>query len=236
MTPRVLDETAADVIARLPRIGKLMIITSHNGITHERIGVLETITLDGEWLACAGAEHDSRIHLPSIVRMTVDTSSVVKETAYPRIDFRDAQNAVIFSAVGFTGLEPFEAAIEGLALVESAGGDEAPAFKPAPDAAEDDPAYGPLRAAVASGGTITITLARAGFSQNWHGIVEKIVPSRGFINIMVPDFHFHVRGGAVADWAVDGGRWTALSADGEPIGLSLQAASADALRPVAVEA
>jgi putative heme degradation protein len=233
MTPRVLDETAADVIARLPRIGKLMIITSHNDITHERIGILETITPDGDWLHCAGAEHDSRIHLPSIARMTVDTSSVAEGTAYPRIDFRDGENAVIFGVIGFTGLAPFEAAIEGLALSDSTGGDEAAPFQPAPDAAENDPAYGPMNGAAASGQPITVTIERAGFSQNWHGTVEKIVTSHGFINIIVPDFHFHVRGGAVSSWANEGGSWTALSADGIPIGLSLHGASAAAFEPAA---
>lgn len=231
MPPRLLNETAADVLARLPRIGKVMVITSHNGITHERIGAVEAILPDGDWLQCRSAAHDSRMHLPSIARMTVDTSSAVRETAYPRIDFRDAGNAVIFSAVGFTGLEPFEAALEGLARGDAAGGDDAPGFRPAPDAADDDPAYAPLNAAVASGAAITVTLARTGFSQSWQGVVAAIVPSRGFINIMVPDFHFHVRGGAIGGWAAEGSTLTALSAAGVPIGLSLDAAGVDLLAP-----
>jgi hypothetical protein len=41
---RLILERAADVIHGLPRIGRLMIINSREGVTHERIGLLEATT------------------------------------------------------------------------------------------------------------------------------------------------------------------------------------------------
>ena len=31
-------------------------------------------------------------------------------------------------------------------------------------------------------------------------MIESVKPAMGFINVMKPDFHLHLRGGAVASW------------------------------------
>lgn len=220
-----INETPAGVIERLPRIGRLMIINSREGVTHERIGVIETVTTDGDWINCSGAEHDSRIHLPSIARMVIDTSSVMKEKAYPRINFLDADGTAIFSAVSFAGMDPFIAALEGLSREPDTGENTPMEIKERAEALPTDPGLAPLNAALASAAPISIAIERPGFSQTWQGVVEKIIPSMGFINVMVPDFHFHLRAGSVGSWQTektdDGVILTAYAEDGSALGLTL---------------
>lgn len=86
----------------------------------------------------------------------------------------------------------------------------------------------PLTAANNSGTEVAIEMQKPGLVQRWSGLVPAINPAMGFINIIAPDFHLHVRGGTVARWdSQDAGvnghvRLTALDADGKPIGLALQ--------------
>ena len=75
----------------------------------------------------------------------------------------------------------------------------------------------PLQAALEAGTTVTIGFWRKGFEQEWTGVIESVKPSMGFINVMRPDFHLHLLGGAVAGW----NEGAALDADGKPTGLWL---------------
>ncbi len=228
----LLLEAPADVIHRLPRIGRLMIINSREGVTHERIGLLEDITAEQKWLACTGGAHDCRIHLPSIAKMVIDTSSVMAEKAYPRIDFYDADARAMFSVVSFEGLDPFLAAIDGFKTEAYLDARSPFEIKERNEASPDDPGMAPLNAALASAATVAISIARPGFTQRWRGTIEKLVPSMGFINVMVPDFHFHLRAGAVGYWKTasdeDGITLDAYDPNGVSLGLTLSSSSVTA--------
>ena len=232
---RTIREAADTVLQRLPAIGKLMIIGKTDAVTHERIGPVESVVRDGDVLVCQGAAHDSRIETAGIASMIVDTSSVMRDQVYPRIDFNDAAGEPIVSVVGFGGLEPFEAALEGLSLETLTEAKEAAARKERPDVAADDPGRVPLEAALAAGVPITIAFRKHGFVQSWQGVVPKISPAMGFINVMDGDFHLHLPGGSVARWEtqLSDGRTelVALDADGAPIGLSLLAEDSAAFGP-----
>lgn len=234
-TRRAIEDSADTVLLRLPRIGKLMIIGKTDAVTHERIGPVESVERDGDAMVCRGSAHDSRIETAGIVSMIVDTSSVMRDQVYPRIDFNDAEGKAIVSVVGFGGLEPFEAALEGLSLETLAEAKEATERKERPEVAADDAGRVPLEAALASGLPITIAFEKPGFSQRWQGVVPKVSPAMGFINVMDGDFHLHLPGGSVARWLAraDGGRTAlvALDADGTPIGLSLIAEDSAAFGP-----
>ena len=226
-TRRSIKDSADTVLQRLPRIGKLMIIGKTDAVTHERIGPVERVEHDGGALFCRGDAHDSRIETAGIVSIIVDTSSVMREQVYPRIDFNDAAGLPIVSVVGFEGLEPFEAALSGLSFASETGAKEPAERKERPEVVSDDPGRLPLEAALAAGRPITIAFEKKGFSQRWTGVVPKVSPGMGFINVMDGDFHLHLPGGSVARWTrhmvKDGVKLMALDAAGQPIGLSLLA-------------
>ena len=78
--------------------------------------------------------------------------------------------------------------------------------------------------ACAAKAEVTIEFRRPGLTQSWNGVIEDVKPAMGFINVMRPDFHLHLRGGAVRRWrraeAGDGMvEMTAENAQSEPIGL-----------------
>ena len=71
---------------------------------------------------------------------------------------------------------------------------------------------------------MTIAFSRPGLTQSWNGVIESVSPAMGFINVMRPDFHLHLRGGAVARWRRNGlangaVEMVAEDAQGAPTGL-----------------
>lgn len=219
---RILSD-ARDIIESLPRIGALMITAKQAGVTHERIGTVETVTAADGWLVCTGKAHDSRIDPRLISTVTIDRTSVMQEQVYPRLDFIDQQGVVIFSVVGFGGLDPFDAA---LAAFDRAPIPPAQPDPPGerPEVAADDPGRLPFDRAIAIAATISITMTKPGFEQSWSGPLQAVKPARGFINIMHPDFHLHLRAGSVAAWSPSKGHPSNLQArnhDGAEIGLAV---------------
>lgn len=217
----ILPVPPASVIRQLPAMGNLMITAKRGGATHERIGPVETVEIEDGWLVCGGAAHDSRIDPVAITSVIVDRTAIMQDKVYPRIDFRSGDD-VLFSVVGFAGIEPFDAALElfgpGEALPEEA---KEPREKRDEASLEDIGAV-PLQAALDAGTDVTIGFSRRGFEQRWTGVIETVKPAMGFINVMRPDFHLHLLGGAVAGWN-DG---AALDAGGKPTGLWLETHSA----------
>lgn len=212
----ILPVPPASVIRKLPAMGDLMITAKQNGATHERIGTIETVTIEDGWLVCGGTAHDSRIDPTAITTMIIDRTSVMQEKVYPRIDFRRGDE-VLFSVVGFAGIEPFDDALAefgpGAPLPEEP---KEPRAKRA-EASLEDAGVLPLQAALDAGTKISIGFKRTGFEQNWTGVIESLKPAVGFINVMRPDFHLHLLGNTVSTWK-DG---AALDADGTPTGLTL---------------
>ncbi|MBN9334722.1 hypothetical protein, partial [Devosia sp.] len=207
----------ASVIRQLPSMGELMITAKQNGATHERIGAIETVTEEDGWLVCAGAAHDSRIDPSVITSIIVDRTSVMQDKAYPRIDFRSGET-VLFSVVGFAGIEPFDAALAGFGPGEALAEEPKEPRAKRDDVGLDDAGALPLQAALEQGNRVSIGFKRPGFEQNWTGIIESVKPAMGFINVMRSDFHLHLLGNTVSAWQ-DG---AALDRDGIPTGLSLQ--------------
>lgn len=220
----ILPVPPSSVIRKLPAMGELMITAKRNGATHERIGTIETVGIEDGWLVCGGAAHNSRIDPTVITSVIVDRTSIMQDKVYPRIDFRRGDE-VLFSVVGFAGLEPFDAA-----LAEFGPGEAIPEESREPRAKRDeatleDAGAAPLQTALEAGSTVTIGFWREGFEQEWSGVIDSVKPAMGFINVMRPDFHLHLLGGAVAGWN-DG---AALNADGKPTGLWLSQQDGSAL-------
>ena len=220
----ILPVPPTSIIRSLPAMGNLMITAKRNGATHERIGTIETVTIDDGWLVCGGAAHNSRIDPTVITSVIVDRTSIIQDKVYPRIDFRRGEE-VLFSVVGFAGLEPFDAALKEFGPGQPLPEDPKEPRAKRDEATLDDACALPLQAALEAGTTVTIGFWRKGFEQEWTGVIETVKPSMGFINVMRPDFHLHLLGGAVAGW----NEGAAFDADGRPTGLWLSQQHGSAL-------
>ena len=183
----------------LPRMGRVMLTSRVPGVTHERMGAVESVVVEQGKVRCGGASHDAVIDPSAIRSIIVDRTGRMKDQALPRIDFMGEGDAIVIGVVGLDGLEVFDAALagvgEGSALAEA----ERPPFQQSA-LAENDPGQDPLAAACKAGLPITIEMRRPGSVQAWRGVVAEVKPAMGFINVMRPDFHLHLRGGSVRNW------------------------------------
>lgn len=227
-----LDVGPATLLSRLPDIGRVMISSQHLGATHERIGKVETVHVEDGWIVCQGAEHNSRISTAAIDEVIIDRTSVMREKAYPRIELRSREGEIIANVTGFEGLEPFDAILaefpQGTQLPpEDRNGGTAGERQ---ELAENDPGLEPFAAAGRSGGRIRVELDLPSFRQAWEGDMPAIKPAMGYINLILPDFHLHLRGGAVASWRreEDAGRirFVALDTEGTDLGLAVSGSPA----------
>lgn len=205
-------------------MGSVMVNTRCRGATHERMGVVDDVVSGDGILHLRSAAHESEIDLSVVGSVIVDRTGRMRDVALPRVDFLDDAGAVIFSVIGMDGSAPFEAGLDGLVETPILDDVEKPAREPAA-LADGDPGAQPFEAAMKSGETVTIEQSRPGFTQRWTGVIERVSPAMGFVNVMRPDFHLHLRGGAVASWreetAETGRRLSALDAEGEATGLSI---------------
>jgi len=214
------------VLARLVAMGKVMIVAQDGGVTHERIGTVEKVIKADGRLVFAGSAHDCTVDVTQVASVIADRSGRMKDKVLPKLELLNANDELLFSVVGLDGVEKFDDAI-----ARYTGTAIEPRQKEAATPAalqDDDPAMAPLAAASESGTEITIEMQRPGMLQRWSGLVPAMNPAMGFINIIAPDFHLHVRGGCVARWdsrsAEANGhiRLAALDVSGKPIGLALQ--------------
>lgn len=223
-----LDATPADIVTLLPDLGRLMLVGQGSGVTHERIGLVESVWARTGMASLSGAMHDSELLTMRVDRVILDCSMTMKDKVYPRLEFLDADGVRLANVVGMEGLEPFETALEAIArLPEAASGDkpDLPDGK-APELADDDPVHLPFDAAIAAGCPLVIEFRNGGLRQRWQGVLEQVRPMMGHLNVITPDFHLHLKGGSVAEWRVqpgtDGPSLAAIGPDGAPTGLSLR--------------
>jgi putative heme degradation protein len=205
------------VLARLPSLGRLMIVAQHGGATHERLGSVEGVVYLDQRALCRGACHDCDVDLDAVDSIVIDRSGRMKDTVLPRIEFLNAGGDGLFRVVGLEGLEKFD---QGLAGIAGAALPEPSAIQSAPSAevSDSDPGALPLQAACDAGTAVTVELRGAGITQRWRGIINAVRPAMGFVNVITDDFHLHLRGGAVAAWKSGGspvdGEAELIAADG----------------------
>ncbi|MBP0581679.1 hypothetical protein J8I29_20295 [Labrys sp. LIt4] len=227
---------AADVLEAAGRLGRVMLTTSQGGATHERMGTVERVVRSGLGIRLVGAAHDAEIDAAALGVVILDRTGRMKDKALPRLDFHGRDGAVLFSLVGLDGLEPFDAGIADLrGMPAEAAVPAAPAERG--EMAEADPGAIPFEVARCAGVPVRIELQREGLRQAWSGIIEAVKPAMGFINVMQPDFHLHLRAGAVAAWRMRAGRagaggveLLAENAAGDWIGLVVRGPEAALIR------
>lgn len=208
-------------------MGRVMLTVSGGGATHERIGPVGAVAAGPDAVRLTGEFHDARIDLAVVAGVVADRSGRMKDKVLPRLEFQDAGGTTLFSIIGLDGIELFDRALEplgrGRALPEKER--TPPAGGQAAEVPEDDPGARPLHAARAGGDTVTVIYRGTGLEQRWTGTVAEVRPAMGFINIIQPDFHLHLKAGAVARWrrerSADGVELHAEDAAGRAIGLVL---------------
>jgi len=227
-----LAQAPAEILKRLSAMGRVMLSTRSGGATHERMGVVEAVTITGNEVRLSGAFHDSRIDLATVVRIVADRTSKMRERVLPRLECQDASGETLFSLIGLDGLEPFDKALEPFGAGEMLEPiqREAPGSGGSADVPEDDLGARSFAAILASGEPIAIDIVGAGLFQHWQGALPEPKPAMGFVNIMQGDFHLHLKAGAVSSW-----EWTesagtvvleARDSEGKGFGLVLRGPAA----------
>ena len=234
----LLKQAPAEILAKLPSMGRVMLSARAAGATHERMGVVEKVQIEGDFARLSGAMHDSALDLTVITRLVADRTSKMRERVLPRLECQNAEGEVLFSLIGLDGLEPFDQALAGFGPGEAlepvareagAGG--------AQDVPDDDLGAATFAAILRNATPIAIELRRPGLHQLWSGALPEPKPAMGFVNLMQPDFHLHLRAGAISGWRRMGEgaevELHAQDAEGAPFGLVLRgpAAAFDGVPP-----
>jgi putative heme degradation protein len=224
-------ESPPSVFSRLPLIGKLMIVVRNGGATHERIGSVESLDRTGDVIFIKGQAHDFTMDARFISSIVIDRSGRMKDKVLPRIEFGDAVGDLAFSIVALDGVNKFDYAFAYLKSRAVAPPAQESLNPPSPSV--EDIGLRPLNAARAEESEIAIEMHRPGAIQRWCGVVREINMAMGFINIITPDFHLHLRSGAVFSWQqreIDGNdklELTAMDEAGQAFGLVLRGTRKD---------
>lgn len=234
-----LQASAKEALDRAARFGKLMVTFSQGGATHERIGAIERVEEGLDGIRLLGAHHASLIDPAAFASIEADRSGKMKDKFYPRLNFCDATGKAVFSVVGFDGLEPFDAAMAGCVEEPLPDAEKTPRTPPAGETPPAPPLpFDALQLAQQSGEEVVIGHGTEGFRQEWRGRIGALRPAMGFINIIDPDFHLHLKDGSVTGWqpteASEPGMQTyaALDENGQRTGLTISGA-ASAFAPAA---
>ncbi|MDB6177676.1 hypothetical protein PAF17_09135 [Paracoccus sp. Z330] len=189
------------LLDRLPDMGRLMVIGRHDGVTHERIGPVEQVQTREGAVCLSGQCHDARIRTGNVASIVLDTGSVMGGKVFPRLEFMTADGGTAFSIVGMEGEGPFEMPLSDISRqplaatdARNASGQDKPEFDPA------DPACPPFDLAVNAGAQVEILFDNGTLCQSWQGRIDAVKPAMGFLNVMTPDFHLHLKGGTLAGW------------------------------------
>lgn len=219
----------ATVLKTLPDMGKVMVIArTERGVTHERIGPVETVVEAAGGIRLSGVCHDSVVDPSAIVKMHIDRSSVMRDKVFPSLKFSDAAGEVMFSIVGMEGTEPMDQALSGFTSrpqeevkVNRVG----PVIDrgTAPEIPDTDAAMVLFNQLATLGDEATITAQTPSLTQVWRGQIESVKPAMGFVNVMTADFHLHLKAGGIASWKEEPGQRIALDAEGLPCGLTVLA-------------
>ncbi|MTH78397.1 hypothetical protein [Paracoccus aestuariivivens] len=213
--------TPTEILKLLPGMGKVMVIGQQGGVTHERIGPVGTVGQSGRDMHLGGACHDAVIAVDAVAEVILDTSSVMRDKVYPRLEFRLADGETGFAIVGMDGLEPFAAPLVDLDR-ETLPPREKPEVGERTELDPADPLHPPLQQAVDRQDMVRIRFDNGVLRQDWTGRIEALKPAMGYLNVMTADFHLHLQGGAFSGWDARAGHQAALDADGAATTLTLE--------------
>jgi putative heme degradation protein len=235
-----LQVSVKEALDRAARFGKLMVTFSQGGATHERIGVIERVEEGPFGIRLAGDHHASLITPSVFTSVEADRTSKMKDKYYPRLSFCDAAGKSVFAVVGFDGLEPFDAALAGCTEEPLPAAEPTPRSPAAGEGASPPPLpFDALQLAQQSGEEVIIRHGTDGFRQEWRGRIATLRPAMGFINIIDPDFHLHLKDGSVSAWrptepaTAEMRTFAAVDTDGNLTGLTISGPASAFTAPAA---
>lgn len=208
------------ILQNLPNMDRLMVAARADGFVLERLGVVATATLKDGTLYVGGDFHDAEIPTQPIVSVELDTNTEMRGKVYPRLDFLDGEEQVLFSVVGLEGMEPFDEALSGL---ESTSVEPRPRVVPEgpePDL-ENDPARDLLEE-LKCGPKVTIQATAEGITQRWKGVIEDFLPAGGCFNVITKDFHLHLPADCLSGWQDEDGWKRGVLLDGSLSALAIK--------------
>jgi putative heme degradation protein len=232
-----LSAPAAAVLKTLSAMGNVMVTIRYGGATHERMGPVESVQERGNWARVVGDSHTAQIDLAICANCIADRSIKMGDRYYPRLEFLDQSEDALLSAIALDGLEAFDTAIASIAdgtVLEPA---DRPPLRQEAEVSASDPGMRLFEAVGLIGDPITIEIRRTGLVQNWRGAPPAPKAAMGFINLMLPDFHLHLRAGAITGWRMNEAErsFDGLSPAGEPVGLTVRAGHLQTLSKIARE-
>jgi hypothetical protein len=205
-----------DVLGRIPDMGAVQVGIRVGGALLEGIGPVLRVHEDRGEIVLHGPGSETRIAVSAIARIVCD--QMVMARIMPFLELLDADGSALVKITALDGLEAFDAALDG--IQRTALDAASPPARPA--AGDVEPASGPLREAQAAGTPVTLAASKPGISHRWTGRFGNVSFERGFLNVIEPDMHLHVRAGGIADWREEpAGQFSALDKDGVAIGLTL---------------
>jgi putative heme degradation protein len=219
----LLTYTEAEaLLQKLPQMDRVMLAIRQDDLLHERLGVVQDVTLEQDLIVIAAEADITLIPRNSFAKTYLDISVEMRGKLYPRLEFHDAHDTYLFSVTGLEGGDAFLSPLEGFER-------SAVAMKPVPkpeggaqDVPEDDIGMALLTRFPQSGGSVEISVTKHGMTQLWQGSNDKIMPKGGFVNIISKPFHLHLQAGKVAHWHSENGTHRAIGHNDQPIGLEIK--------------
>jgi len=172
----------------------------------------------------------AQLDLGGLRRVVLDRSSRMRDQVYPRLEFQDAAGRALMRVIGMEGEAPFEASLGHLPGRALFPAEDIAAPAAAPPDGEDCPATVLLRRLHAAGGPVRVALSLPGAVQSWEGMLPEPRLAMGFVNLIEPGFHLHLRLGSVTGFRISSEGWEALDEAGEPGGLTVLPLSPEARR------
>jgi putative heme degradation protein len=218
-----LDHSPIRILAALRHAGGVMLGVRAGPALLERMGPIDRVEESAGTIRVLGASHDLTLSADAVSAIVVDRTMRMRDRVLPRVHFLGSDGKPLVSATALDDAAAFEAALAPFGPGRPLPDEPAAPREPA-TAGEDDPAAMPLRAAAQAGTPVTLAVERPGVSLRRAGTLPEPTIAMGFVNIILPDCHLHLRGGAIAAWTrdEDGAPLAARDADGKTIGLTLE--------------
>ncbi|SNR66701.1 ChuX/HutX family heme-like substrate-binding protein [Puniceibacterium sediminis] len=219
----LVDVSAADILARLPEMDRVMVIHLGDGATHERIGTVETVTNDDGHVTLNGATHESQVDAQTITSIRLETTSIMREKVYPSLGFFTEKQELLFRVVGMEGAAPFLEPLKDIERTALPTEDRTVGVvkETPPEDLSDDPGFRLLDSLREAAKPVAIRLTRPGREQVWRGTIDAVKPVMGYSNVMTKDFHLHLKAGSVGSWKSLANQHIALDEEGQEIGLEI---------------
>ena len=119
-----LSDSPARILNRLPLAGKLMIVAQRDGVTHERIGIVERLEKQADRAFCIGEAHNCSIDLTSVTSVVIDRTARMKDKVLPKLEFQNASEETLFTVVSLDNGDKFDPRLGSFAGVPVAAPDK----------------------------------------------------------------------------------------------------------------